>query len=432
MGRSVTMASTRSCRIKQKANPMRTIADENIPYVEEAFGRLGEVVTLPGRKIDAASVRDAEILLVRSITKVDASLLERTHVRFVGTATIGTDHVDEEYLRSRGIAFASAPGSNANSVAEYVVAALLTLAGKKNLRLKGKTIGIIGVGNCGSRVVTKAEALGMRVLLNDPPLRRQTGDETFRPLEELFCADILTLHVPLTYEGMDATYHLADEVFLSKLRPECILINTSRGAVVDNQTLLAALNSGSIGGVVLDVWENEPSLDLQLLDRVDIGSSHIAGYSLDGKANATAMIYRAACEFLGVEAEWELTSALPKPYCARIEIGVHGERQGRKATLIRTESKSDEEITADAVRHVYDIEKDDAALRGLHRVEPAERGAFFDRLRKDYPVRREFHNTEVVLAKPESHLADVLSGLGFRVGKSGELKTNRISRSSVR
>ncbi|NQT84941.1 4-phosphoerythronate dehydrogenase, partial [bacterium] len=219
---------------------MKIVADENIPYVKEAFGSLGDVIPLPGRKIAPASVVDAEILLVRSITEVNASLLEGSRVRFVGTATIGTDHVDEEYLHSRGIAFASAPGSNANSVAEYVVAALLTTARRKNFPLKGKTIGVIGVGNCGSRVAKKAEALGMRVLLNDPPLWRQTGNKRFRPLEELFSADILTLHVPLTYEGIDATYHLVDEAFLSKLRPECILMNTSRGPVVDNLALATA------------------------------------------------------------------------------------------------------------------------------------------------------------------------------------------------
>jgi len=407
---------------------MRIVADENIPYVNEAFGQFGDVITLPGRTIDAASVRDADILLVRSITKVNASLLEGSAVRFVGTATIGTDHVDEEYLRSKGIAFASAPGSNANSVAEYVVAALLTLASTRNFSLKGKTIGVVGVGNCGSRVAKKALALEMRVLLNDPPLQRQTGDEKFRPLDELLSADILTLHVPLTYEGIDATHHLVDETFLSKLRPHCILVNTSRGAVVDGHALASALGSGTIAGAVLDVWENEPNIDLGLLDRVDLGTSHIAGYSLDGKSNATAMMYRAACEFLGVEAKWEISSSLPRPYCERIEITCEGrpdsgrcrdDRHGGTPTPFTTGGRSDEDVIADTVRRVYDIRKDDAALRELRRVDPGERGDFFDHLRKEYPVRREFQNTEVVLSESASHLAGVLEGLGFRVTGSG-------------
>jgi len=407
---------------------MRIVADDDIPYVTEAFGGVGEVITLPGRRIGAASVKDAEMLLVRSITEVNASLLEGSRVRFVGTATIGTDHIDEEYLRSRGIAFASAPGSNANSVAEYVVAALLTLARRRNFPLKGRTIGVIGVGNCGSRVVKKAEALGMRVLLNDPPLQRKTGDDKFRPLDELFCVDILTLHVPLTYTGIDATYHMVNESFLNKLRPECILINTSRGAVADNKALLSALGTGKIAGAVLDVWENEPKIDLRLLDKADLGTPHIAGYSLDGKANATAMLYKAACDYLGIEREWEMASVLPKPYCERIETVGYGQRDasfshkhrdGTGASPLTITGRTDEDIIADIVRQVYDVEKDDVALREIQRVEPAKRGTFFDRLRKDYPVRREFHNTEVVLRESALHLADVLKGLRFRVTMPG-------------
>lgn len=388
---------------------MKIVADENIPYVQETFGTLGKVSTLPGRDIDAASVPDADILLVRSITEVNASLLEGSSVRFVGTATIGTDHIDEEYIRSRGIAFASAPGSNANSVAEYVIAALLTLARRKSFPLKGRTIGVIGVGNCGSRVVKKAEALGMRVLLNDPPLQRQTGEAKCHPIEELFDADALTLHVPLTQEGVDATYHLVDEAFLGKLRPDCILINTSRGAVVNGEALLSALNSGGIAGAVLDVWENEPNIDISLLGRVAIGTSHIAGYSLDGKVNATAMLYEAACQFLSAEQTVDVRSLLPAPETPRIEI---------------PSTPSNENTIAEAVRSVYDTERDDAALRQVRSLRPAERGPFFDRLRKEYPIRREFHNTEVVLPRSgeTKELARTLAGLGFRVKEPDALR----------
>lgn len=381
---------------------MKIVADENIPYVKEAFSSFGEVVTLAGRRIGAGAVRGAEVLLVRSITEANASLLDGSGVKFVGTATIGTDHIDQEYLRSRGIVFASAPGSNANSVAEYVIAALLVVAKRKNVRLSGKTIGVIGVGNCGSRVAKKAEALGMTVLLNDPPLQRQIGDAKYRPLEELFDADILTLHVPLTHEGADATYHLVDETFLGRLRPECILINTSRGAVVDGDALLFSLDSGRIGGAVLDVWENEPSIDLGLLDRVNLGTSHIAGYSLDGKVNATAMLYEAAGQLLGIEQTLDVRSLLPAPETPRIEI------QG---------PPDDENTIANVVRSVYDIEQDSAALREVCSLPAPQRGPFFDRLRKEYPVRREFHNTEVILPRSgeTSQLARTLAGLGFRV-----------------
>ena len=392
-----------------KVMAMIILADENIPYAHETFETLGEVSTLPGRGINAASVRDVDILLVRSITEVNAPLLENSRIVFVGTATIGTDHIDKEYLRSRRIAFASAPGSNANSVAEYVVAALLTLARRKSRLLKGRTIGVIGVGNCGSRLAKKAEALGMRVLLNDPPLQRQTGEAKYRPLQELLDADVLTLHVPLTPEGTDATYHLVDEPFLRELRPDCILINTSRGAVVDGEALLSALDSGGIAGAILDVWENEPNIDLNLLDRVDIGTSHIAGYSLDGKVNATAMLYEAACQFLGAEQTLDVRSLLPVPETPRIEI---------------QDPPDDENTFAEAVRSVYDVERDDAALREIRSLPPPERGPFFDRLRKEYPVRREFHNTEVVLPRSgeTKELARTLAGLGFRVKEPDALR----------
>ena len=398
---------------------MRTVADENIPSVREAFERLGEVTTLSGRAIAPASLRDAEILLVRSITNVDASLLEGSPVRFVGTATIGTDHVDQNYLKSRGIQFASAPGSNANSVAEYVTAALLSVAKMKHISLRGKTLGVVGVGNCGSRVVAKARALGMKVLQNDPPLKRQTGDGRFLPIEELFDSDVLTFHVPLTHEGVDATYHLVDEAFLERLNSRSILINSSRGSVVDNRALLSALDRCRLLGAVLDVWENEPNIDLDLLNHVDIASSHIAGYSLDGKVNATEMMYTAVCRWLGVQPEWNASTVLPKPLCEKIEIVSDPPRDGADAGLL-IPYRGDEETIREIVLLVYDMERDDAALRELHRIDPGKRGAFFDNLRKTYPVRREFHNTQVILNAGTSSLAEPLAGLGFRVSVPGK------------
>ena len=290
---------------------MKIVADENIPFVEQIFGRLGEVATYAGREIDSSSVKEANILLLRSVTRVDENLLGGSKVRFVGTATIGCDHVDIDYLKKQGIAFSSAAGSNANSVAEYIVAALLILARRHAFSLSGKTIGVVGVGNVGSRVVEKAGILNMNTLQNDPPLARKTHSAHFRPLEELLQeSDILTLHVPLTYEGQDATCHLANNSLFQKLKSDSFLINTSRGAVVDNQALLMALKEGKLAGAVLDVWEGEPEISEELLTAVELGTPHIAGYSLDGKTNATLLIYQATCNFLNVSCEWELPQVI--------------------------------------------------------------------------------------------------------------------------
>ncbi|MHC4912347.1 MAG: 4-phosphoerythronate dehydrogenase, partial [Planctomycetota bacterium] len=243
---------------------MKIVADANIPFVRNCFSSLGEVEVVPGREITSNVIADADVLLVRSITQVDSDLLAGSSVRFVGTATIGFDHVRTDFLLSNNIGFASAPGSNANSAAEYVLAALLSVARKRKIQLEGKSIGIVGVGNVGSKVEKKAKALGMKVYLNDPPLQRQTGDAKYLPLEKLFGCDFITLHTPLTFEGIDKTFHLADERFFKLLKPACIFINTSRGAVVDTITLKGAIQSGKLGAVVLDVWENEPNINIEL------------------------------------------------------------------------------------------------------------------------------------------------------------------------
>jgi len=379
---------------------MRIIADANIPYVREAFGAIGAIQTVPGRQIDPELVRSADILLVRSVTHVGPELLDGSRVRFVGTATIGTDHVDEAYLRDRGITFASAPGSNATSVAEYVVAALLVLGQRYGFALSGRTIGVIGVGNVGSRVVRMAEALGMRVLRNDPPLARSTGDPQYRPIESLFEADILTLHVPLTRQGPDATWEMVDARFLECVKPGAILMNTSRGAVVEEAALHQALRTGRLAAAVVDTWRGEPNINAALLQDVAIGTPHIAGYSLDGKVNATAMLYEAVCAWLGIEPTWQASSVLPAPEPARIHASADGDPD-----------RSVHEV----VRCVYDIVRDDQALRRMLEMPETQRGEYFDRLRATYPVRREFFNVEVIVPDDAYGLANRLAGLGFRV-----------------
>ena len=380
---------------------MKIIEDANIPFVAECFSSIGEVEIVPSREITPSVIGDADVLLVRSITRVDSDLLAGSKVRFVATATIGFEHIDVEYLASHNIGFASAPGSNANSVAEYVVAALLSVAKKNKIQLAGKSIGIIGVGNVGSRVTQKCAALGMKVLLNDPSLQRETGDVKYLPLEELYDCDFITLHTPLTFEGIDKTFHLADEKFFKSLKPGCVFLNTSRGAVVDTNALKVAIRSGKLEAVVLDVWENEPNIDTELLKMVDIGTPHIAGYSLDGKVAGMIMIYKALCEHFGIEVKKTMKDFLPEPEIDEIRIG--GDIDEEQDILHRT------------VQQIYAINRDDFNTREILMVPEKERGRFFDDLRKDYPVRREFQNTRIVLGHPRKSLVEKLVGIGFRV-----------------
>ena len=379
---------------------LKTVADQNIPFAEAAFRALGEVRLMPGRSVTRDDLRDATVLICRSVTKVGPDLLDGTGVRFVGTATIGTDHVDTDYLADRGIGFASAPGSNANSVSEYVVAALLVLSLRRGVALDGKSLGIVGCGNVGSRVAAKAQAVGLRVLQNDPPLQRATGDGVYVPLDDVFTADYVTLHVPLARGGEEPTYHMADAAFFERMRSDATLINSSRGGVVDSVALAAALDAGTIRDAVLDVWEGEPGIDHALVRRVALGTPHIAGYSHDGKMHGTNMVYQAACRFLGVQPAWDLASVdapSPKP---RIDIRARG--------------RGHEEVLLDAVRELYDIEADDAALRAAGRLPPDQQAGRFDELRKTYPKRRELHHTVADCPDAPPRLMAKLRGIGFR------------------
>ncbi len=360
---------------------MKIVADKNIPFVREAFCAFGEVVACSSREISPALVADADLLLVRSLNRVDEALLEGSKVRFVATATIGFDHVDTAYLKGHGIGFSSAPGCNADSVAEYITAALFTIARSHGFSLAGKVLGVVGVGNIGSRVVEKARMLGMDVIQNDPPLERQTGEARFRPLDEAAKeADVLTFHVPLTREGQDATVHMAGRSLLEKMKPGSFLINTARGAVADGGAILWGLKDGPLAGAVLDVWEGEPDVSEELLAAAKIGTPHVAGYSYDGKVNGTGIIREAAGRFLGDDRPWQVP-ALPAPARPRIEIDPAG--------------KTDEEVVSEAVRAAYDIKQDDRALRKTVKASPAERKVRFTRLREVCALGREFKSFEV-------------------------------------
>jgi erythronate-4-phosphate dehydrogenase len=382
---------------------MKIVADGNIPFVEACFSHLGEIQVVQGRQITPATVADAEVLLVRSVTRVDRRLLEGSRVRFVATATIGFEHVDVDYLRSRGIGFASAPGSNANSVAEYIVAALLAVGRKHEILLDGKSIGIVGVGNVGSRVATKCRALGLRTVLNDPPLARKIGDPKYRPLEEVLGCDFVTFHTPLTKDGPDRTFHLADRTFFERLKPGTVFLNTSRGAVHDTAALKVVMAQGRLRAVVLDVWENEPNIDQDLLRKVDISTPHIAGYSFDGKVAGMIMIYQAVCRHLGVLPIHEVAEFLPAPAVPTIDLAAG--------------DVPEQESLHQIVQQVYPIHRDDFNTREILMVPAQARGAFFDDLRKNYPVRREFQNTTVLMGDPESPMGRKLAGIGFQWSK---------------
>lgn len=378
---------------------MRIVVDENVVGGSDAFATLGDVTVSHGREIDKNAIRDAVVLVTRSITKITADLLEGTSVRFVGSATIGTDHIDIPYLESAGITWFNAPGCNANSVSEYITAALIEIAIERRMNLSEKKIGIVGVGNVGAAVAKKAAALGMDIVLNDPPLHMSSGDEKYRPIDEILECDIVTLHVPLTVDGPYATKHMVSDEFLDRMRTGAIVINTSRGSVVDGRALKHALESGKIGACVLDVWENEPDINTHLMANCAIATAHIAGHSVKGKVNGTRQVYEALCAHLGETPSWTGDDFLPPPHDpVEIPNGVE-----------------DIDALAIAVRAAYSIQQDDEALRKIARPDVEDRGKYFDELRKNYPARIEFDAQPVLLADEESANTKALVSMGFQV-----------------
>jgi len=384
---------------------LRILADENIPCVDDAFGALGTIERRAGRAIGPADVQDVDVLLVRSVTPVTSSLLDGSAVRFVGSATIGTDHVDRDYLEEAGIAFAHAPASNADSVADYVIAALLTLARRRQVALQNRTVGIIGCGNIGGRLARRLPALGLAVLQNDPPLAEQAEaagqPHDFVGLENVLReADIITCHVPLTTGGPHPTHHLIDAEVLGLVQSGAWLLNTSRGPVVDNDALLAAIEDGRMGAAALDVWEGEPSPDPELMRAVDVATPHIAGYAYDGKVRGTTMLYEALCDHLGIEPSWDPATVLrPDPPDA-LRCNPPDPRLPRTDWL--------HHLAAQA----YDLTADDARMREILDRSPEDRGDYFSHLRATYPVRREFQRHTVRRTSvPDAYREAVEEGL---------------------
>ncbi|NTV84752.1 MAG: 4-phosphoerythronate dehydrogenase [Bacteroidales bacterium] len=312
------------------------VADDHIPFLKGILEPYAKIIYARDGHIDYKLASQADGLIIRTRTKCDADLLEGTPVKFIATATIGFDHIDTDYCLVKGIKWHHAPGCNASSVKQYIASVLVTLAKNHSLSLSGKKIGIIGVGHVGSKVAQLVEALGMVPLLNDPPRERNEKHSGFVSLDEIQeTADIITFHVPLTHEGPDKTYHMGDKSFFKKLRKKPWLINTSRGPVLDTICVKNALKDNTISGFCADVWENEPGLDLKLLEMADIGTPHIAGYSAEGKANGTAACVRAASRFFNFGIDDWYPPLLPPPANPIIEINATG--------------KTNEQIIAEAI-----------------------------------------------------------------------------------
>lgn len=379
---------------------MKIVIDAAIPWGEYYFSTLGEVTAVDGRALDAAVVRDADVLVVRTVTRVDRALLAGSRVRFVATATSGTDHVDTGYLEEAGIGFAAASGCNARAVAEYVLSSLCALAQQGELDLRGRRAGIIGCGQVGSRVAALLEACGIPCLVNDPPRAGSHPQERdWRDLDAVLEADIVSLHVPLVRDGAHPTAGLADAGFLSRLRDDVVFINTSRGEVVDEGALNDFLRTRPGAAAVLDVWRGEPDIDTALLRRTRLGTPHIAGYSLDAKLRGTRMAFAAVRGFSGAAGTGPDAPALPPAGLDRLRLS------GREDGL---------EAVATAVLAGYDVRSDSASLRQLLEVGEERRGAFFDTLRNHYPVRREFAAFGVELAHCPDTLGRRLEALGFQ------------------
>ncbi len=370
---------------------MKIVADQNIPYVKEAFGSLGEVITVAGNDITPELVKDATILLVRSVTKVNEQLLAKSSVKFVATATIGRDHIDEQWLASANIGFASAPASNANSVAEWIITALYLVAQDQGVSLVGKKLAIIGVGNIGSRLQTKAENIGMQVVLNDPP-KAAEGNKEFVPLQEaLSDADYVSFHVPLTSDGKWPTTRMINDSLLSMIKDGAVFLNAARGRTMDEAAMLK--HADRFTTLFMDVWPEEPKINEELMHKSRIVSPHIAGYSFDGKCTGTGMIYRAASQFFDQPITWSENEILDAVITEPI---VYAEKSGITGVLLKA----------------FDIFGDDARMRGILNQDESERVAYFSKLRKEYPRRYEFRHFTVTACKNEQDAA-VLRSLGF-------------------
>lgn len=373
---------------------MKIVADNKIPFLAGALEPFADIIYLPGKDITKDMIHDADALIIRTRTRCDEQLLKGTNVKFIATATIGFDHIDTDFCGQNNISWTNAPGCNSSSVQQYIASALIALSDRKGFDLKNKSLGVIGVGNVGSKVVRLAELLEINVYLNDPPRQRNEGSCQFISLEGIIReCDIITLHVPLNMDGVDKTYYMIDDSFLDKVIRGTIIINSSRGEVVHNEALKNALKSGQVSAAVLDVWENEPFVDAQLLEMTDIATPHIAGYSADGKANGTMMSVQALSRFYGLGIDDWLPDNVPEPANNHI--------------LINCRNKSDEMIVQEAITATYQVLEDDKRFR--------ESVSTFEQQRGEYPLRREFLAYHVRLSENRPEASRKLRKMGFNV-----------------
>lgn len=385
---------------------MKIVCASSVLFGEEAFSTLGKVVMAPEEAIAPELLRDADVLITRSKTHLGEDLLRGSSVKFVGTATAGVDHVQQHFLEEQEIAWASAPGCNANSVGEYVVTCLLGLVQKHGLLLEDLTLGVIGAGHTGTAVAQKARTLGLKVLLNDPPLALAEKRYDLVDLDELLQqANVISLHVPLTNTGPFATEQMANYQFFERIQPGSLLIHACRGPVVHSDALLLALERKALLAAAVDVWESEPRFRIDVMDRVDFATPHIAGYSYDGKLKGTMMVYNEACGFF------------ERPPIFRPEQQDAGYRPTRK---IDGRGRLEEDILWEVVGSAYDVEEDDRRLRAGAVADDAARGAFFSGMRRTYGHRREFPFFNVQLDHCAETVTEKVVGLGFDVVGSAE------------
>jgi erythronate-4-phosphate dehydrogenase len=383
---------------------MKIYADQNIPFVTEAFSSLSsgeatdEVILFDGRQVGANDLTDADILLVRSVTKVNETLLADSKVRFVASATIGTDHIDFQYLDSRNIGFANAPGCNAVSAAEYTLCGILLYARQANIQLEDLRTAIIGYGNVGSRVAQRLNAVGISTFVYDPPRALLHQDIEYVDWNKVLECNIVTGHVPLTIDVEYPTKLMFNEAFFAALQPGSLFINTSRGGTQDEEALLAQLKKKDLT-LILDVWQNEPFINIELQKQTLISTPHIAGYSFDGKCRGTYMIYQAACQFLNQPERWNPQSVL---------------EDDQMDNVLGFDPKSAFPLW-DLVNQVYSIEEDSARLREGLKLNEKERAILFDHLRKHYPRRREFAHYKVKKNKLSNNEREMLTRLGFQL-----------------
>lgn len=376
---------------------MNIVADENIPLAAELFGALGQVQLYPGRSISAGIVNNADVLLVRSVTPVTESLLKNSQVRFVGSTTIGVDHIDTNYLNQRAIGYCNAPGCNAQSVVEYVVSVLSVLSEQQAFRLQEKSIGIVGRGQIGSRLAGTMKNLGLQVVAHDPP-RRDRGETDLYDLQEALACDIISIHVPLVTDGPYPTNKLLSSEHFEDLTESQILINSSRGNVLDEEALLQKLKKPGRPTVVLDVFDKEPAINVELAKLCHFATPHIAGYSLEGRTNGSEMVYRKLCQYSGLPIRKNAQQFLPEPALQRLEFSADSDVEYALNTCIRA---------------CYDVRTDHFSLRHSLSLEPALRALVFDSLRKNYRRRQSFGKTRVRVPDKCPAMKQSLAAVGF-------------------